>query len=962
MDVAGAKQGVRVAGRALEGLIDGIRKRFEARPALVQKPDAPPPPPEGDSWPDVEGCLAAVDSLVTALEIAGNIDASRPPQVEAAHLSRSSRRPEAPAELVSLSTLAATHTALELAAGWGVAVVCESRPLGVHRGWSRAAKLSIKAQRRVETREELPSEELQQRRQRLLETFARVMARPSLLPVAPRFATDLVALALHSDDLTPLELLPAAWVARSAREMLSSAQSPETRKRCGIVLAATARRSVPAVLDEFAGDDELSAETGGDAPAVVENVATALADSSDVDYVRDVAPQLISVALSDDAPRAKIAKLALAKLATKAHVEVLAAIAGNMFTHEPGDLVRFAAFAKLVTRDAIVLAGSIIDAALVETLWLVATFAATNSRKRDLADATAALAAMASGAGADALAKALDSTVFQRSPAVAIAPSLDTGGLRIVPNDEAPSSSGGEDNKDIVLEVLRSIDSPAVVGAIFAATLRSHLLCEGSSLPRMQVAATVAELLDAGAIETSGVSILSAVSAVLEARSKTVAGSFQFDDNEDSEEDETLEQVALGTLLAILTVGSSERPEDEEAALRTTLPSLEILANPSRRHHDLAQLASECWVQVLTRGGNEPVVEQKEAIPDVAGDWREALASAREALQNASPAERARAIVSVTKFARAVTRDREAQHREQKRIRLLDDEQVETTKMPSADDWRPVALACVEALGDDESYVYLAAAHSLAALADANPQEVMKFLTSEDALETVDKRDRVEARLAEALSVSIRRRGDAAPIYVERIGRRLVLDARPGSDPRTRCAAFANLADLVAQSAFSLKPIVLDVLDLVTTTFDLEPKLVHARSYVQKITDDPGQKEQPKKKPETLAEAEAKATFTFSARRAAAYLGCRLMEGSAKPCIEAAPRPTAKMCRKLGTLAEDITEDPATRYHGARAIEALDTCLQNLLPADEVLPMFRANWLATDHPNRFDFVTDLSSS
>mmetsp|Transcript_14953 Transcript_14953/g.48829 ORF Transcript_14953/g.48829 Transcript_14953/m.48829 type:complete len:85 (+) Transcript_14953:1488-1742(+) len=79
------------------------------------------------------------------------------------------------------------------------------------------------------------------------------------------------------------------------------------------------------------------------------------------------------------------------------------------------------------------------------------------------------------------------------------------------------------------------------------------------------------------------------------------------------------------------------------------------------------------------------------------------------------------------------------------------------------------------------------------------------------------------------------------------------------------------------------------------------------------------------------------------------------------------------MCRKLGTVARDLTEDQATRHHAAAALEALDAALRDILPQAEehkdrdlslqiesdILPMFRQNWLADEQPNRFDFITQV---
>ena len=115
------------------------------------------------------------------------------------------------------------------------------------------------------------------------------------------------------------------------------------------------------------------------------------------------------------------------------------------------------------------------------------------------------------------------------------------------------------------------------------------------------------------------------------------------------------------------------------------------------------------------------------------------LATAEASLKNPHPAERAHGVVSLTKLARAFVQKKDS------RVSKL---VVEVSEEEESLDWRPLARVCVKALGDDESYVFLAAAHALSAIADAAPGEVMPYLLEQ--FET-EKREKTRRRLGEAL-------------------------------------------------------------------------------------------------------------------------------------------------------------------------------------------------------------------
>lgn len=896
-----------------------------------------------EGWGEVCDMLEAVDGVVAALEAAGRFDAREPAVPKAVGRVK---EPAAPAELLSLTELAAVNTALEIVALWGVASAVDVglRSVGRGRTASRSAKVPLAAQKRRVRR--APDGGLE----RMWATLAGALGRESLGPVMLRFVADGLVLALELDrrDKTTrardLALsLPAEVSARAVREVLGGAVSdvgehvpaPQwCAAACGSLLAAIARSDLSAILAEFAGEDEVRASTGADAPNVEKNLAAALAsvDLTDDDgYVKDIVPQLVTEATTkatfegdavDDAAqgaRSRIATRALARLADRSSSIVLAAAAGTLFTHDKADerqLAKDRDILMLLAAAAELAGPFLLHVRVVAALLALADFCAASSRTNDLGKAACVLSALARADPAR-FAALVDEALSCDPPLFGPG---DEGGV------ELRGAMGGAwqlaDTAGAVFGRLR--DAP-VVASLFAQLLRTHLTAETKSAARLLCLVRVADLLDARALDT-GTAVLDTLAAVLAARAQaaTRLQTFQVDDNgeeEDDDEDDALEQVALGTLLAILEVGAAERPPEDEAALKALLPALEVLSRPSRAG---GELAAECRARVLRRGAAK-LRASSTASKKSKTSWRDALAEARADLaDSSSPAMRAYGIVSLTKFARAVTQRKEAVLKSR-----ADDRNVDA---PGPGDWRPVATALVEALADNDSYVFLAAAHSLAALADANPTELVPFLCDiheTSKLDDLEIGDAARARLGEALACTIKRRGAAAPAYVPKLARALVRGARPDApdpSPNARCAAFSNLADLASLAGVAVRDFALDAVDLVQMTLDFEEK---------------------DRKPSDAG---------FSTRRAAAFLGRQLLAGS--HCIEAAPRPTARMCRKFKTIVEDDADDDATRHHAALALQALNTLLDAKLRPDasnkleDMLPVFRDDWLAVTGSSR----------
>lgn len=898
-----------------------------------------------EGWGEVCDMLDAVDAVVAALEVAGRFDARQPAVPKAVGRVK---EPVAPLELLSLTELAAVNTALEIVALWGVASAVDAglRSVGRGRTASRSAKVPLAAQKRRVRR--APEGGLE----RMWATLAGALGRESLGPVMLRFVADGLVLALELDrrDKTTTRArdlalsLPAEVSARAVREVLGGAVSdvgehvpaPQwCAAACGSLLAAIARSDLSAILAEFAGEDEVRASTGGDAPNVEKNLAAALAsvDLTDDDgYVKDIVPQLVTEATTkatfegdavDDvaqSARSRIATRALARLADRSSSIVLAAAAGSLFTHDKADERQLAKDRDILMllADGAELAGPfLLQGRVVAALLALADFCAASSRTNDLGKAACVLAALAR-ADPPRFAALVDDALSSDPPLFGPG---DAGGV------ELRGATGGTwqlaDTAEAVFGRLR--DAP-VVASLFAQLLRTHLTDETKSGARLLCLIRVADLLDARALDT-GTAVIDTLAAVLAARAKaaTRLQTFQVDDNEeeddDGDEDDALEQVALGTLLAILEVGAAERPDEDEAALKTLLPALEVLSRPSRAG---GELAAECRARVLRRGAAK-LRASSNSSKKGRTSWRDALAEARADLANfSSPAMRAYGIVSLTNFARAVTQRKDAIHKSRGENLNVD--------APGPGDWRPVATALVEALADNDSYVFLAAAHSLAALADANPTELVPFLCEiheTSKLDDLEIGDAARARLGEALACTIKRRGAAAPAYVPKLARALVRGARPDApdpSPNARCAAFSNLADLASLAGVAVRDFALDAVDLVLMTLDLEEK---------------------DRKPSDAG---------FSTRRAAAFLGRQLLAGT--HCIEAAPRPTARMCRKLKAIVDDDADDDATRHHAALALQTLNALLDAKLRPDaskkieDILPVFRDDWLAVTGSSR----------
>ncbi len=825
-------------------------------------------PATADScWADVsERWLPRLNGVLDALE-------SVPP---AAPVERKPNAPPpAPTDCLSLAELQALYGCLELVAAWGVAPLAGPGVRSTaQRGIVRGAALPDVARkwgaRAATLAASHPLDEAERRRrlEQCAISLERVVAAPPLATVSQRFVADAVAARLSSQSETSYDAWPTPWLARAARELLGGTLNddgsvtpppPYVSKRMGRLLGRVAARSVDAVLAEFAGPDELSAHTNADAGAVERRVAAALAarpadvEERDV-YVKSVAPQLYDVAArgaiqDGDATASSHATIARAALARLSDDEKTWPALRSSITLGAGEAEVASTLAKLaaVSRAAHPrLCACLKTDAILRWLAGLAAFATQSKRTAYATDARNALKALVEDDGAAFVRAFLGCTEGAFA-------SGGNGGVRF------DVSIAPDDCVEGALAVLTDMAAPALAGAVFAALLEDFLRAQrDDAMPdfdKLRFVAALAEQLDGGTMEVSGSALLRTLKAVLDDASNALQR------GEEDADEAGLERVALGAVLGILELGAAKRADDEEAALKALLEPLEALSSPTRRASSFAQLAVDCRARILCRG----MAPQKKTVEE-----EDTLIAAERSLRDPHPAERAHGVVSLTKLARAFVSKRDA--RNAAKI-------VEVSEEEESLDWRPLARVCVKALGDDESYVFLAAAHALSAVADVIPGEVMPWLLEQ--FET-EKREKTRRRLGEALVLSVRRRGEAAPAYSQKLGRAFAAGASNERAERDRLACLSCLSELA--------PLCRDVGGWGLDALDLAMAGLDGRDAVTK--------------------------------RGAAFLGAALVSGA---FLDGHPKETAKLCKRLKAGVSD--KDEVVAGHCVRAMESLDVLL-----------------------------------
>lgn len=457
------------------------------------------------------------------------------------------------------------------------------------------------------------------------------------------------------------------------------------------------------------------------------------------------------------------------------------------------------------------------------------------------------------------------------------------------------------------ISLLQVLNAPVLVGALFALCLKKILRWRQAEItdvscvvPTLKLATDLSTQLNTDVLTTPSVDLIQTLGLLLSCAADGAghASSNLEEFNLDGTEEDaySLERVALETLLRILELSSRRKHSFEaEKALKALLPSLAALSCPNHHDADLSQVATHCRALIISRNCR---IAPNESVAFAAHEPNDVLAATASSLASPLPALRAFGVVQLTRLCESFTLDRD---------RRL----VHGMNLPRPISWCLIADVLLQALRDQESYVYLAAAHALAAVADTNPREVLPWIlyslrTSGDGL--------IKMRLGEALMVTIRRRGESAPAYTRILSRSLCRGARYDQPMATRHASLSLLGELCGVAGLSVQLFALDLCDLVSSIL-------------------------------------ASTTEGANIKRAASYLGHCAIAGCGQPLLENAPRDCALMCKRLRTHALH-SADKTTQAHANDALIALDALLVVLLykkqlgtRAKDAPLVYRNTWL-----------------
>eukprot|EP00984_Skeletonema_dohrnii_P011341 scaffold4515_cov124-Skeletonema_dohrnii-CCMP3373.AAC.8 len=260
--------------------------------------------------------------------------------------------------------------------------------------------------------------------------------------------------------------------------------------------------------------------------------------------------------------------------------------------------------------------------------------------------------------------------------------------------------------------------------------------------------------------------------------------------SEHSEELLSTTSIVLSLLVAILELGAEKRSEGGELIFQSMMPSLRTLscggdvqsAELSSLVTELAEMASHAMALIATR--NEVVTEDSVSKPRAAASDKsdielvvDHITEAERDLESSQPPLRARGVVTLRHIARSLA-DSGVSHVPKKSLVI----EVDGVKTSDGSKEQLVLLArtltriCLNALADSESYVYLASIHTLVAISDVCPSEIITLMGSVVSTGAVNitvltngaKETPIEMSFAqeqrikavEALIFIIRRRGD----------------------------------------------------------------------------------------------------------------------------------------------------------------------------------------------------------
>ena len=241
----------------------------------------------------------------------------------------------------------------------------------------------------------------------------------------------------------------------------------------------------------------------------------------------------------------------------------------------------------------------------------------------------------------------------------------------------------------------------------------------------------------------------------------------------------SLTTILLSLLVGILELGAKQRSPQDEAVLQSFADVLQSLAEWSTLGNakdtiltevssEIAEMASHSLALIASRRlprenddrklGSETSIDPRDSL-------RHKVLQAEEDLRSTEPPLRARGMVLLRHLANSVGEGRRGGEPTRRTVMLVEDEVEEPNNDALLS--RMLQLA-VGALKDSESYVYLAAIHTIVAIAQAEPSKIVPVIGNAIATgisielgtaEAVELSLEQRAKLTEAAVFIIRRRG-----------------------------------------------------------------------------------------------------------------------------------------------------------------------------------------------------------
>jgi hypothetical protein len=234
--------------------------------------------------------------------------------------------------------------------------------------------------------------------------------------------------------------------------------------------------------------------------------------------------------------------------------------------------------------------------------------------------------------------------------------------------------------------------------------------------------------------------------------------------------------ILLSLLNGILELGAKSRPD--ESSLQSFKEDLQSIAEMVPTHNiskemlaiqgELAEMASHAVVLLVSR--NVTLNDARSPRDQGATGGQEPLSAtilqAEADLKSSEPALRARGMVSLRHFVNAWS-EMSQSNKDTKECVLPMDKKDKTSNQP----FEKVLSLAISALNDKESYVYLAAVHTIVALADVDPKRFVpvigsSIITGDFYQKTIAGKNcsnklslEQRAKLTEAVIFLIRRRG-----------------------------------------------------------------------------------------------------------------------------------------------------------------------------------------------------------